>query len=186
MTIHYAEAARRHHEDATLLFEHGRIPNADHHYGLAAECAMVGIIRSLPGTGHLFDADGEVKGPSEDVRGRSHGGAHLRQHVNALWKSYWQLVGKHDAKTTMKGVSRKENPFDDWAVRQRYFADGHWTDVTIVEKHRDAATRLLTALQVALTKQTKKAAGRVPPRAGAIPEDTPEDGGGEAQAGDER
>ena len=50
MTFNYAQAARRHNADATLLLANQRIANADHLYGFAAECALVKIIQTLPGT----------------------------------------------------------------------------------------------------------------------------------------
>jgi hypothetical protein len=195
MTIHYAEAARRHHIDATYLFDGRRLPNADHLFGLAAECAMVAIIQTLDGTEHLFDENGEAKQPAEDKNKEKHSGAHLRKHVDTLWKSFWMLADKHDGKTTMHGVNRKANPFADWEVRQRYFADAHWSvcylpsepgrDTNFVEKHGDAARRLVGALQVALGKQTKKAARRALPEAAAAPEPAPEDAGGEARGDEE-
>jgi hypothetical protein len=178
MTIHYAQAARRHHNDATVLLERQRVPNADHLYGFAAECALVGIIRSLDGTDHLFDADGEAE---------QREGAHVRQHVNALWNSFWHLVDKHHAKTTMKGVDR-QNPFSDWAVQQRYFADEHWSDVGVVHKHRDAATQLLVAMQEALIRQAKKAARCTPPENALTSESegAPEGVESEARGGEEQ
>jgi hypothetical protein len=184
MTIHYAQAARRHHSDATHLFDSNRIPNADHHYGLAAECALVGIIRSLDGTDHLFGADGEAVQPTRDEHGDQRGGAHVRQHVNALWNSFWHLVDKHHAKSTMKGVNRRENPFHDWGVHQRYFADGHWSDIEIVHKHRNAATQILVALQDALLKKTKRDAASAPSGAAATPEPAPEGADDEARGGE--
>ncbi len=37
---HFASAARRHFEDARYLGKRKRWPNADHHFGFAAECAL--------------------------------------------------------------------------------------------------------------------------------------------------
>jgi hypothetical protein len=44
---HYASAAQRHFKDGAFLHDDGRLPNADHHYGFAAECALKSLLLRL-------------------------------------------------------------------------------------------------------------------------------------------
>ncbi|MFJ6420460.1 hypothetical protein [Streptomyces hydrogenans] len=41
---HFAHAALRHYEDAVLLHDGARLPNADHHFGFAVECALKSLL----------------------------------------------------------------------------------------------------------------------------------------------
>ncbi|MER5736569.1 hypothetical protein ABT117_12960 [Streptomyces sp. NPDC002262] len=41
---HFAHAALRHYEDAVLLHDGVRLPNADHHFGFAVECALKSLL----------------------------------------------------------------------------------------------------------------------------------------------
>ena len=43
----FADAHRRHLEDAELLFDRERWAKADHLYGLSAECGLKAVMRSL-------------------------------------------------------------------------------------------------------------------------------------------
>ncbi|MFE2049820.1 hypothetical protein [Streptomyces sp. NPDC059459] len=37
---HFAHAATRHYKDAVFPMDAARLPNADHHFGVAVECAL--------------------------------------------------------------------------------------------------------------------------------------------------
>ena len=43
----FADAHRRHWEDAELLHDHGRWANADQLYGFSAECGLKAVMRIL-------------------------------------------------------------------------------------------------------------------------------------------
>ncbi len=77
MAIDFLDAAGRHRADAELLFEHGRWPNADQLYGLAAECGLKAVMEVL---GMPVDARG-VPMPLAGGRGQS---AHLLRRSTLL------------------------------------------------------------------------------------------------------
>jgi hypothetical protein len=180
MTFDYAQAARRHHQDAMLLLYNQRAPNADQLYGYAAECALVGIVRTLLGTDHLFNLDGEAL--------ERDGGAHVRRHIDALWRNFWLLIDSHGGKTLMRGIDRCKNPFDNWSIKHRYFADAHCNQIAVVEAHRDASARFLAALQEASSKKPRRAARTdtqaLPDAMTAPPEPAPEHEGGGSRGGE--
>ena len=45
----FIDAHRRHWEDAELLFDSGRWPNADQLYGISAECGLKALVMRCPG-----------------------------------------------------------------------------------------------------------------------------------------
>ena len=61
----FADAHRRHWEDAELLYDHERWANADQLYGFSAECGLKAVMRSL---------GMPAKTPSQ-----------YRKHVQELW-----------------------------------------------------------------------------------------------------
>ncbi|AKT40571.1 uncharacterized protein CMC5_047270 [Chondromyces crocatus] len=148
--MNYGEAARRHHRDAETLFAAGRHANADHLYGIAAECALLGILRGSPAARKLFDAEGTVKEP-------------MRRHVNVLWN---QLSKEAEGLRLGKAMGRLQqhfsvNPFTGWSVRQRYLSDqGVLIEVTeeTLLKHRKAAelcVRLLDDMRPPRTERSE-------------------------------
>ena len=102
----FSDAALRHMRDAKLLERENCLENADHHYGLAAECAIKKVLVSLPGS----SAFGELA--------KSH-----KAHINELWSkiNHQSLQKSHPA---LLAVLKAPNPFSDWDVSQRYSADG--------------------------------------------------------------
>ena len=129
MPVDFRDAAERHSEDAGHLLGDARSANADHLFGLSAECALKAVMLSL---GMTLRPDGAP----ED---RQH-----RVHINQLWNEFVTFAhdrsGAHYA-ARMAGVL---NPFDDWDVNQRY---QHRSSITreLAEKHQQAA---MTAKQV--------------------------------------
>ncbi|EYF08779.1 hypothetical protein [Chondromyces apiculatus] len=154
--VDYGEAARRHHHDAEMLFTAGRRGNADHLYGIAAECALLGILRTSPTAAGLFNADGALKDRER------------RKHIDVLWTQFCKeaagfrlgtAVGRLKEAYPAKAQPSKSqyragqpgpaNPFQGWSVEQRYLSEAAMaTEVTdeILEKHRAAAKRCLTLL----------------------------------------
>lgn len=124
----YGQAALRHWRDADTLERQGHIENADQLYGLAAECAIKSALMALPG---FHSDDGEL------ISG-------YREHVN-------DLIGKVPLQNLQKRFPclvirmKAPNPFADWHVKQRYWADGVITK-PIAANHRQAAQRLLGAV----------------------------------------
>lgn len=59
-TVDFLAASKRHYKDAELLTNSGRIPNAGHLFGFAAECGLKALLVSYglntdPNTGDIFE-----------------------------------------------------------------------------------------------------------------------------------
>ncbi len=116
---HFLDAYCRHWEDGETLYGAGRLANADHLYGLCAECGIKAVMQGL-GMLHL-DAQGQ---PEKEYK----------KHVDVLWSTFCSLAeGRSQAPyaTLLPG----SNPFGDWKIEQRYAPSTHFTD-TRVSAHR--------------------------------------------------
>ena len=135
MSTNYCQAARRHFEDADLLHQNKRLPNADQLYGLAAECALKAVVVGL---GAQTDSDGGLTRP-------------LRHHVDRLWIEYEAFVSGRTAHRYLTPLARFEgNPFDEWRVDQRY-APSEEIPPRRLFRHKRAARACGAALQRALS-----------------------------------
>jgi len=127
----YDEAAVRHWEDATLLREGRRFPNADQLAGLAAECAIKAAMVLLP---HFRGPDGRLQET-------------YHQHVDVLWDRVPVQGGIHKRFPGLVAVLCTPNPFQDFALIQRY-----WPATAIGEeaakRHLSWARRVLGAVQL--------------------------------------
>lgn len=110
MSTNFYNAFSRHDADADLLLENGRWANADHHYGLAAECALKAILLQQG----IASDNGDI---SKDKKYWPY-----KQHINKLWDKYQSFMQK---KNTY--VLPTRNPFHDWHINQRY---AHENDIT--------------------------------------------------------
>lgn len=106
-TIDFKNAAMRHYKDADFLFDKKRYANADHLYGLAAECAlkavMVGLDSSIAEitTGDLINqAD--------------------KKHIDKLWDHFRIFLQNRSASVYLSCVSIHRNPFSSWQIADRY------------------------------------------------------------------
>lgn len=63
MQADFLDAHQRHWQDAKLLFQAQRWANADHLFGMAAEC---GLKRLMQAFGMPFDSDGDRPAKLED------------------------------------------------------------------------------------------------------------------------
>lgn len=104
METDYADAHARHWQDAELLFNQKRWANADHLYGLSAEC---GLKQLMLGFDMPFDFE---KNRPSDVKDRVH--------VNGIWSRYESyLQGRVEATGYQLD---KVNPFENWDIADRY------------------------------------------------------------------
>lgn len=113
----FLDAHRRHWEDAELLFREGRLANADHLYGMSAECGLKYLLIRL----------GVPLSRQE------------RLHVNELWNHFRRLPSARRFPEILGWLGG--NPFYDWRVDQRY---AHRTrfDRSRVEDHRKGALKV--------------------------------------------
>ncbi|WP_292038229.1 hypothetical protein [Massilia sp. UBA6681] len=132
----YSSAAARHWSDAELLLENTRFDNADHLYGIAAECA----VKTAIVTGHRVNDEQLPK--------------KYWEHIDALWDlvPVQQLSRNYPG---MVAIMKLANPFSDWRISNRYAVTGSVT-TDAVEAHRSITRRLLTATQILGTRRERK------------------------------
>lgn len=119
MAHDFSDAHDRHWEDAELLRQHQRLANADHLYGLAAECGLKALMAAL---GLPMDEQGPVE-------------PRYRRHIDELWDVYNAFCSERAGPRYALPAS---NPFDDWSVAQRYAARSSF-DRTKLERHQEGA-----------------------------------------------
>ena len=116
----FNHAALRHWRDAQLLEQENRIENADQLYGLAAECALKSAL-NFSSTCHINHLWGKIRNhPSTDPR-------------------LTAVLNGHGTK--------KYNPFNDWDISQRYYADGHLS-VDVMDNHKSATKDIFVAISL--------------------------------------
>ncbi len=132
MPSDFRDAADRHFEDAGLLGSNKRVANADHLFGLSAECALKAVMQGL---GMKLRADGA---PSE----RGH-----RVHVNDLWPEFRSFASGRNAVRYADYIGL--NPFSDWNIGQRY---SHRSDISkdMLESHKKGAEKTMELLHKAI------------------------------------
>ena len=123
MKTDFGDAATRHWEDAELLRGKERWANADHLYGVAAECALKAV-RVMLGMETKPD-DGS---PSESRH---------KKHINRIWEEFSTFAaGRSEGRYSSRLPAR--TPFSDWDVAQRYAARCEFSEGRVTP-HRDAA-----------------------------------------------
>ena len=105
MAANFRVAAQRTYRDAAYLEQHPRIANADHLYGLAAECALKAILVGL-----------RVIPPQGPPRKSP-----FREHIDKLWDQYSLYVSAQGPVSYSLPITAK--PFDAWRVDHRYEDD---------------------------------------------------------------
>lgn len=104
MQADYLDAHLRHWEDATTLYDAQRWPNADHLYGMAAEC---GLKRIMLAFGMPFDQTRDRPSTVED-----------QKHADAMWARFEAYrSGKFSGVDYSLSAN---NPFANWTASQRY------------------------------------------------------------------
>ncbi|MEO5362064.1 MAG: hypothetical protein H7838_00350 [Magnetococcus sp. DMHC-8] len=105
----FLDAHERHWHDAELLYQEKRWANADHLYGLAAEC---GLKRLMAVFGMKSDSSGSPQN-SQDKR-----------HVKEVWDRFESYRCAHPQGTGY--ALPAGNPFQDWNVSDRYACRSHF------------------------------------------------------------
>ena len=129
----FRDAADRHFGDADFLSSNNHPANADHLYGLSAECALKAVMQGL---GMSLKSDGA---PAE----RRH-----RVHINELWLEFVSFAQGRKYTKYAATIDSVTNPFNDWDVSQRY---SHRLDITglMLNRHRTGAETAKKLLKTA-------------------------------------
>lgn len=134
MGVSFTEAANRHAKDAELLDSSSRTSNANHLWGMAAECALKAVLRALAGPA-LFMADGTPKPP-------------YRQHIDHLWPEVITFFSGR-SEVYLTSLLPATNPFNAWSVRGRYAADADVPNSVMHREHQHGAAQCLLLLETA-------------------------------------
>ena len=115
----FADAHRRHWEDAELLFDRGRWPNADQLYGLSAECGLKAVVRHLVMPAEMSE---------------------YLKHLPKLWSMFKDCAKDRGGGRYLQLLPGGE-PFEDWSIHDRYAHRRHF-DQGRVGPHREAAREI--------------------------------------------
>lgn len=104
MKADFLDAHERHWDDAESLFATGRFANADHLYGLAAEC---GLKRLMQAFGMPLDPTNVKPVETKD-----------RAHADKIWARFESYRSGHSNGAAY--VLPDRDPFFDWDISDRY------------------------------------------------------------------
>jgi hypothetical protein len=133
MSTDFRDAARRHLDDAELLLNGNRIPNADQLFGLSAECSLKAVMVAL---GMATDNAGTPKD-------RGH-----KLHMPDQWAAFQSFASGRLASRYLEPLEQ-QNPFADWSVDQRYCKNSSITART-ARNHCAAAIQCWESLEILL------------------------------------
>ncbi|MCP2164557.1 HEPN domain-containing protein [Goodfellowiella coeruleoviolacea] len=129
----FALAARRHHADAVFLHDAGRLANADHLAGFAAECALKAILVEYLG--------GEVN-PNGPPTHRDLPNREFR-HLPGVWNLIG-MVAQGRGGAQFLPLIQASNPFSlhRWNVNERY-SDGRHISAARVRELLEVARNII-------------------------------------------
>ena len=122
MNTDFLDAQERHWADAELLYSQQRWANADHLYGMAAEC---GLKRLMLLFGMPFDVAGDRPSDRDD-----------KVHADGIWTRYETYRSGH--RNGPGYALALSDPFTNWHIGQRYAHQSHF-DPAHVDPHRQGA-----------------------------------------------
>ncbi len=133
MTTDFADAHHRHLKDADTLYSAQRWANADHLYGLSAECGLKAlmILFGMPAP------NGEPKDPLDRVHVN-----YLRPNKVNVWVRYETYRSTYQA---INYPLSPTNPFANWDVNQRYEHQINFTQ-QLVDPHKQGAVSVKTLI----------------------------------------
>lgn len=132
MPTDFRDAADRHFGDADLLSSNNHVANADHLFGLSAECALKAVMLGL---GMHLKPNGA---PTETRH---------KVHINKLWPEFSTFALGRKGTKYATAIDPTANPFNDYDVDQRYSHRSDITDATL-NGHKTGAE---TAMKVLIT-----------------------------------
>lgn len=122
MQADFLNAHERHWDDAERLMQAQRWANADHLYGMAAEC---GLKRLMLAFGMPYDATKDRPASGQD-----------RVHANGSWVRFESYRSGHAQGAGY--VLPALNPFDNWDVSDRYAHQSNF-DQALAQGHQVGA-----------------------------------------------
>ena len=135
----FPAAARRHHQDARLLLDDRRWPNADHLAGVAAECGLKAILLGYFGA--------TLGNNSRPVWGQP---AKPLGHVNHLWNELPLIISGRSAPVFAALIAGPPpQPFASWDIADRY-SDGNTITEQCAREHLDMAKKIMGLLEQAV------------------------------------
>lgn len=123
MNTDFLDAHERHHDDADHLHASARYANADHLYGVAAECGLK----------RLMEAFGMQTGPRGPRKKAD------RKHADQIWVRFGAYQSGHASGA--RYALPRSNPFSDWHIDQRYAHHSQFT-AALVHPHAAAARQV--------------------------------------------
>jgi hypothetical protein len=134
----FLDAMERHFQDAEYLWRRRpkRLANADHLYGLAAECGLKALMSKF--VNNFFDhiAGKPVKKADQ-------------AHANKIWLRYQHYCQGYLA--IHYSLPLCSNPFACWDVAERYAQAGHFSQ-TRVNGHRLGAMHVKHLIEIAKSR----------------------------------
>jgi hypothetical protein len=139
---HFASAATRHFRDAEYLQADSRWPNADHHFGFAAECALKSLL--LHFTEATMGPKPNGKTPNKPWILKETGGAQEYGHLP--WSETDLAVLAHGqlGSQLLTALDNHLDAFAAWTEQDRYLHCDHITEETVAALH--TATRAILGL----------------------------------------
>lgn len=132
MKADFLDAHDRHWEDAEMLFAAKRFANADHLYGIAAECGLKRLMLSFGM-------------PVDPSTGSPHNSDH-RKHANILWANFESY---RSGKVEGTGYAlNSPNPFSSWDVSDRYAHQSNF-DLANTQRHQAGALEVRNLIRKA-------------------------------------
>lgn len=120
-TVDFLDAYERHREDAEMLYQNDRWANADHLFGLSAECGLKAVMLAL----------GKLRlRPSGVPIDKPH-----KVHIDKFWNVFVSLTSDPQAARYATMLSHK-NPFSEWDINQRYMREASFIRPEILAAHR--------------------------------------------------
>ena len=133
MPLDFRNAAEGHLDDAEYLLEGTRLANADHLFGVSAECGLKAV---MVGLGMRI-----INNKPEKV---------FLIHIEKLWSEFITFAHSRDGARYASILSKKTpNPFGDYDINQRYNSRADIT-LPVVQNHHQAAKTVKEALDAAL------------------------------------
>jgi hypothetical protein len=151
---HYAGAALRHHNDAVYLHDDGRLPNADHHFGFAVECALKSLmLRYTQVTVAPVRQGGQPT--NKPYIPQQAGRPKFIEHLPEAWSDTGDVIS--DATLLLRGrtgsalssLLAASEPFATWSVHDRY-SDGTSVNESDVVARRASSAQILSLHEQAL------------------------------------